>query len=158
VGTTEALDPVTATSQLDDNLSDADRVVLKKAYRKAVATAHPDKGGSVADFQAVQEAYLAGDLASLNEYFLLAEGSLHQKIGYWLQQPIAAHVDWVRFQATNEYKIVGMYQRGEHERAVHIAGQILDVALSIAEQEEMDLLLSIGGFGITVNKHYGGSV
>lgn len=159
---TEAFDSVTNTSQLDDNLSDADRFLLKKAYRKAASIAHPDKGGSLEDFHAVREAFLAGDLASLNEFFLLQHGTLHQRIEYWLSQPAASHVDWVRFRATNEYAVVTLYQRGKKEKAADLAGHLLDAAVAIAEREEMDLLLSMAGLAssrtTTVNNHYGGAV
>jgi curved DNA-binding protein CbpA len=35
----------------------ADEAAIHSAYRKAVARTHPDVGGSVADFEAVQDAY-----------------------------------------------------------------------------------------------------
>ena len=157
---TEALDPVGNASQLDDNLSDADRFLLKKAYRKAATLTHPDKGGSVEDFQAVQAAYAAGDLMSLNEFFLLQEESLQDRIEYWLQQPAVVHVEWIRFQATNEYAVVAMYQRGKHDEAIELAGKFLRLALVVAEREELDLLASMSGvrssLNLTVNKHHGG--
>jgi hypothetical protein len=158
---TEALDPVDNTSQLDDNLSDADRFLLKKAYRKAAALTHPDKGGSVEDFQSVQAAYAAGDLTSLNEFFLLQEESLQDRIEYWLQQPAVVHVEWIRFQATNEYAVVAMYQRGQRDEAIELAGKFLRLALVVAEREELDLLASMSGVrpspDVTVNKHHEGS-
>ena len=36
---------------------DADEQTLKKAYRQAILTAHPDKGGTDAEFQEVNEAW-----------------------------------------------------------------------------------------------------
>ena len=36
---------------------DADELTIKKAYRQAVLTAHPDKGGTDAEFQEVNEAW-----------------------------------------------------------------------------------------------------
>ena len=36
---------------------DADDATIKKAYKKAVLLAHPDKGGTDEDFQTVNEAW-----------------------------------------------------------------------------------------------------
>jgi curved DNA-binding protein CbpA len=130
---------------------------LKRAYRKAAALTHPDRGGTVEDFQAVQAAYDACDLTSLNEFFLLQEESLQDRIEYWLQQPAAAHVEWIRFQATNEYAVVAMYQRGQRDEAIELAGKFLRLALVVAEREERDLLCSMSSYSITVNKHHEGS-
>ena len=37
--------------------SDADEKTIKKAYRQAALVAHPDKGGTDAEFQQVNEAF-----------------------------------------------------------------------------------------------------
>lgn len=48
---------------------DADDATIKKAFKKAVLKAHPDKGGSSAMFQLVNEAYtVLSDVAQRAQY------------------------------------------------------------------------------------------
>ncbi len=162
VPATESLDPQEDIHQLDNNLSDADKFLLKKAYRKAASLAHPDRGGSVEEFQAVQAAYQAGDLSALNEYFIASgrEGILSQ-IDYWIVQKDAASVDWEKFQTTNEFIIARMYERGDKDKAISIAGDLLREVLLQAQIQERLLAFKepIDGFNpTTVNYYHGGSV
>jgi len=136
VPATEALDAPQTKDMLKDNLNDDEKMLLKLAYRKAAAITHPDKGGSVEDFQAVKSAYESGDLTALNEYLIARELSGLRLVDYWVAAAKRPDVQWAEFQATNEYALARMYQQGRVAEAINIAGQLVEQQLCAALAEE----------------------
>lgn len=128
---------------LGNNLSDAEKFLLKKSYRQAARLSHPDRGGSTEEFQAVSAAYKAKDLSSIIEYVLTREKGALDKINYWKDQVLKANVDWVRFQSTNCFVIARLYMQGYTEQADLAAQALVSAALQAALEEERDLLMSL---------------
>ncbi len=140
-------------SVLDNNLTDADRFLLKKAYRKAAALAHPDKGGDTSEFVAINEAYKAGDLNSLNEYFLLRQTPGRATVEYWLTEEIRIDVQWRKFCTTNEFLLAKTHQQGHVDLAKRLAREILEEHLNRLEEQER-ILLSPSYTSYTKDKEY----
>jgi len=137
IASTESMDALQAASVLGDNLNDAEKFLLKKAYRKAASMCHPDRGGSTAEFQAVVAAYRSGDLTALNEYVKTKESSTLDQINYWKSACERPDIEWVEFQATNEYALARMYQQGRKAEAQALARRLLEQHLAAAVQEEL---------------------
>lgn len=135
---TEALDA--DDELLDNNLTDADRFLLKKAYRKAATLAHPDKGGDASSFAAVNEAYKAGDLNSLQEYFIFREAPNRSTIEYWLAEDKRVAIQWQKFCNTNEFAIVQLHQQGHQRRAEQTVYLLLVEQLRFHIEQEREML------------------
>lgn len=103
--------------------------LLKKAYRAAVAIAHPDKGGSSDDFNLVAAAYKAGDLHSLNEYVISANYNLIERISHCLNDIQRSQIAWTAFQSTEYFRAVKFYMAGDHKRASAQARLLLEVKI-----------------------------
>jgi hypothetical protein len=58
-------------SVMQSELSSAERMLLKRAYRKAVSVFHPDKGGSVELMQELDKFYDLGDAAAILHLYSL---------------------------------------------------------------------------------------
>lgn len=130
VAATESLDVPDTSEVLANNLNDAEIFVLKKAYRQAAALAHPDRGGSADEFQAVHAAYRAKDHAALTEYLLSKQETSRSQLDYWMIAVNKPDIDWVRFQSTPEYFISRLYTQGKQELAIKTAGELLQAELS----------------------------
>lgn len=133
---TEALDVPDTKEFLANNLNDAEIFVLKKAYRQAAALAHPDRGGSVEEFQAVLAAYKARDQSALTEYLLSKQQPARHQLDYWMVSLHKPNIDWVRFQSTPEYSLSRLYTQGKQELAIKTAGELLQAELSRSLIEE----------------------
>lgn len=137
---------VPATEAFDDpdpcdNLTDAERFVLKKAYRKAASLCHPDRGGSNDEFQAVHAAYLAGDLYSLNNFVLSKQEPDLSWIQHWIDDAARCDVAWVEFQASAEFYLARLHEQGQTGKAVLLYRQALHQVLNNFQQEEYQLLM-----------------
>ncbi len=115
-------------------ISDAERFLLKKAYRMAASLTHPDKGGNKEDFQYVTAAYKANDLGALTE-FVLSTGSVTDQITYWQNECQKPDIEWRSFQSTLEHKAAQLYMCGQHAKAYHLVERVLDTAIVAALNE-----------------------
>ncbi len=113
---TESLESYTSKNVLSQ-LSPADRFLLKKAYRYAARLAHPDGGGSGEDFHAVHQAYLQGDLTSLQEYALSRHKSILEQYVHWSVEKDRPSVDLETFKQNAEFQIARLVLRGKPDQA-----------------------------------------
>lgn len=107
------LTEVLEETELDDTpeLSDAQAVILKKAYRLAASLLHPDrKHGSEEEFQALRAAYVAKDLQAVQEFVLHLEKPLEEQVQYWQDEETRVHISWQKFRQTAAYQIAHALQ------------------------------------------------
>lgn len=126
--------PMTETLDVEDSVNNesyqeavAHAFLLKKAYRAAAALSHPDKGGNDADFAAVNAAYKARDLDSLNEFFLSKNRTLLESIEHWLNEVQKPRVQWLEFQASPAFKVVRFHKSGKTDQAHKNMEQLLQL-------------------------------
>jgi hypothetical protein len=119
----EATDTVTDSHQHDV----AQAFLLKKAYRQAAAMSHPDKGGSNEDFAAVNAAYKAKDLGSLNEYVIARNKTLLEQIAFWRTEAFKPEARWHKVRSQPEFLIVQLTLSGQKPKAIKMAREVLEV-------------------------------
>lgn len=136
---TDSLDAYSAADAVS-NGSDADRFLLKKAYRAAATVAHPDKGGTTEEFQSVYDAYLARDIHALNNYVLAKQAPTLELIQHWLDDIARCDVAWVEFRTTVEFEAASLVQQGHTEMALALLRDRLMQALKMARQAELQFL------------------
>lgn len=125
VPATESIDAPQQRDLLQDPPSNADKFLLKKAYRKAAALCHPDKGGTKEEFISVQDAYKAGDINALNAFVLSKQKNTASMIQHWLRDAARCKVAWVEFQSKAEFAIARLIQTGRKDEALYFVERIL---------------------------------
>lgn len=106
-------------------LSDADQVLLKKAYKLAASMIHPDKGGSVEEFQALHAAYIAQDLRSVQEFVLHLGRGLYEQLLYWKTECERPSITWLEFQQNPAYQITREIRLGTDIRKLQGAVELM---------------------------------
>jgi len=134
---TEPMDALQAADALAPQTSDAELFLLKIAYRQAATLAHPDKGGSTADFQAVVEAYRAKNLGSLHEFVLTRTAPVLKQIAYWLTEVQKPQIDWIEYQSSTEYQIAQLHMQGHSDRARNVTKHLVEATLLHTLAEEL---------------------
>lgn len=119
-------DTVGATTDPLANRTRIDDYLLKLAYRKAAQIAHPDKGGTVEDFQAVKTAFANGDTKTLFEYTTLGDKSLVDQITYWKQQVAKTAVERETAAQDFRFHIIRAYRLGQVDHAIHLTKSYLN--------------------------------
>lgn len=129
-GTTYSLDAPTERLYISDQneqLYNANSILLKSAYRKLAMLTHPDKGGDEETFHAVNEAYRNRDLTFLQElwialnhgndlYWLLSEG-----FEYALQELERPDVNLELFRGNPMFAVNRLHTTGNKAKArVHM--------------------------------------
>lgn len=109
--------------------------MCKKAYRAAVPHAHPDLGGDNAEFTLITAAYRAHDLGTLQEYVLSRNWSVLQRIAHWQTESKKPAVAWVRYQASEEFKVVRLQMSGQPVKAREHAHALLNMLYNSLEAE-----------------------
>lgn len=108
---TESLDPVNIFDETPQDLSDAEMLLLKKAYRMAARIAHPDAGGTAEMFAALELAYRMRDLQAIQEFFIASQRSVLDQMKYWLDEIQRPNVAWQKFRRTAPYQITATLRR-----------------------------------------------
>ena len=129
VPATEALENSTVLT--DNQQGDvAHTFLLKKAYRQAALLAHPDKGGSNEDFAAVNAAYKAGDLHSLNEYVIAQNKTLFEQLIYWKTEALKPEAQWHKARSQPEFTIVRLMLSNQKPKAKMMAKEVLQILVA----------------------------
>ena len=123
---TEELD-VSSSVNTNQQEAVAHAFLLQKAYRAAAKLAHPDKGGNDADFAAVNAAYKARDLDSLNEFFLSKNRTLVESIQHWRNEVQKPRVQWQEFQSAPTFKVVRFHKSGKTDDAKQYMDKLLQL-------------------------------
>jgi hypothetical protein len=129
VAATEAIESTGLASKPQQEAV-AEAFVLKKAYREAAAIAHPDKGGTDADFVAINAAYKSGDLTALIEYVSARSTDWQAQVEYWQAQQQRPEIQWKKFQSQPEFVLVQLYLAGKKEAAFNHAELLLKTILA----------------------------
>jgi hypothetical protein len=138
VAATESL-PALDSVNNEVQLNAAKSFLLKKAYRQAASLAHPDKGGSDDDFNAVKAAYEAGDLDSLNEYVIASHHNLIEQLTHWKNECLKPEAKWRDFVSKDTYKAVQLHQAGNRNAALRIVKRTLELSIVSLMQENSNL-------------------
>ena len=127
---TESLETYTNATVLSQ-LSPAERFLVKKAYRYAARLAHPDNGGSAEEFHAVRQAYLQGDLTSLQEFALARHKSVLERYAHWSTELERPAIALEEFKQGTAYKVARLVLQGK----LDMARQLLRLSIEIIETQ-----------------------
>lgn len=109
------------TTEGNVQLDQAETLLCKKAYRIAARYAHPDKGGSHADFVAISESYRQRDLSALNEYVISRNNTIESQIQYWQDELAKPKIKLRNFHNSDQFKIVKNYVSNNEAKAFSLA-------------------------------------
>ena len=121
--------------------TEAEKYVLKKAYRQAAALCHPDKGGTTEEFQSVYNAYIAGDLYALNNFVLAREKPTMDMIRHWLLDAQRCAIAWIEFRDGTEFRIAQLVMKKQPEMARVLIDKQLNIELRLLLAQERALLI-----------------
>lgn len=130
---TDSIEPPKAIEELDPG----QKALVKAAFKKAAGIAHPDKGGTDADFAYILAAYRANDLNVLTEYVLTygEQKPVAARISYWSDALHGARARWLKRQMTDEYRLVMRFMRGKQEQALGELKSVLQYVIVTLNDE-----------------------
>ena len=135
-----------------NRLSPAERMLLKRAYRKAAALAHPDRGGTDTDMSNLTALYELGDIGAVNHWYQRRVNNYCYLMGGGLDYLLECHgileSKLATLQASDVFtNVVQPHMVGNHTRANEGALELLQNIL----QRELTTLRSLNN-GIPTQK------
>jgi len=123
-GTVTTYEQDAATNNLylaseNEQLYNAESVLLKSAYRKLAMLTHPDKGGDPDIFKSVRDAYVGRDLIFLQELFISLQYSQDlfwqqsKGFAYALQEQQRPHMNLAKFKNNPMFAVNRLHTTGK---------------------------------------------
>ncbi len=123
---TEFLDDESPLVDKSHELTDAEQILLKKAYRKAAQLIHPERDtGNALMFRLLHEAYRSKNLRAVQEFVMHLDKPLLDQVGYWLIEVKMPAAQWIEYKAFPEYKLVQWIKQGQVEKARILGAELL---------------------------------
>ena len=117
---------------------DADKATIKKVYRKKVMKAHPDKGGSKEEFQAIQKAYeVLGDDARRAHYDKTGQDGVEDRATILNQRIAALFCQLIENGDVDHVDIVASMIANINQGIAHNKGLIRDHEKRIAKYQRV---------------------
>lgn len=125
-GTVYALDAVTERLYIhegNEQLYNANSILLKSAYRKLALLTHPDKGGDPKLFHAVNEAYRNRDLTFMRELWITLNRQddlfwrQSEGLDYALQEIQRPEINWLVFKGNPLFAVNRLHTIGNTRQA-----------------------------------------
>lgn len=119
----------------------ANKHMDRAMYKKLAQQVHPDKGGSVEEFQALQKAYSSGDSRYIQNQFFSRfkesdpEWRAKEGIDHWQTEAQAVFVRLQSLKSTTQYTIAQLHQSGRKDLAEKTFGVMIEEVILNALNE-----------------------